>query len=450
MVEQKEGKVGPASAGVGHNSTGAIERIAVASLTQAPGDPRRFDRAEIDKAVAILRRFGMVLPIAVDADGHVLVGWQAVLAARRLEINELPAIRLDHLSGARARELSLALNRFLELGSFDRRKLGALVLELEAEIPEFSAMEIGFEVTEIDLAIGAAAEHPDEPEPIPTGPPVTQPGDIWKLGRHRVGNGDATASSDLLAITEGHKIDMLSADPPYGCKVIGFVTTRAHREFVQASGEQSDEELERLFSGFSSAALRVLKPGTLAYIFIDWRSLHVLLNATTPLFGPLLNLLVWAKDRAGMGSFYRSQHELALVHRAPGGRHRNNVALGKTGRHRSNVLSYPSAATFSRSGPEGDLLAGHPTPKSLDLIADLILDCTTRGERVLDPFLGSGTTLIAAEKTGRVCHGLDLDPLYVDLAVRRWRAWTGGEAIHLQSGMTFAEREALSQEATDD
>jgi DNA modification methylase len=428
----------------GHNSAVVITQLVTAELTQSPDDPRCFSRGHIDKAVAIVRRFGMVLPIAVDADGHVLAGWQAVLAARRLGIDHLPALRLDHLSGPRARELSLALNRFLELGTFDRNKLGTLILELEVQVPTFSIADIGFEATEIDLAVAAAVDEVEAETVIAQGPPVTGPGDIWKLGRHRVGHGDATSSDALAAVVAGKQVALLIADPPYGCAVKGFVTSRPHREFVQGSGEMDDAELRSFFSGFCVAALSVLKPGALAYLFIDWRSLPLLLDATRPVFGGLLNLLVWAKDRAGMGSFYRSQHELVLVHRAPGGRHRNNVALGANGRHRSNVLNYACAASFSRSGPEGDLLDGHPTPKSLNLVADLLLDCTVRGDTVLDPFLGSGTTLIAAEKTGRVCFGLDLDPLYVDLAVRRWQAWTGEAAVDAVTGERFAEREAAA------
>lgn len=142
-----------------------------------------------------------------------------------------------------------------------------------------------------------------------------------------------------------------------------------------------------------------------------------------------------------MGSFYRSQHELVLVHKVPRGRHRNNVLLGKNGRNRSNLMSYASAQSYGGASVDAKAFASHPTPKNLDLVADLILDCTRRGEAVLDPFLGSGTTLIAAEKTGRIAFGLDLDPLYVDLAVRRWQAWTGEDAVLVGTGERFADLE---------
>ncbi len=432
--------------GLGHNSDGAACRIVpvpVAALTQHPSDPRVYNRGEQAKARAILRRIGALpVPLIVDGEGHVLAGWQAVVAARDLGIEQLPVIRMDGLTGPKARELGLALNRFLELGSFDRRKLGALVLELEADIPDFSVVEIGLDVTEVDLAIGALDESGVDGIPPLTTVPVTPPGGIWCCGPHRVGQGDACDPAALQRLTQGKRIDMFVGDPPYGCKVGGFVTTRAHREFAQMSGEQSDAELGDFFHNFSHAALSVLRPGALVYIFIDWRSLHRLLDATTPLFGPLINLLVWAKDRPGLGSFYRSQHELVLVHRASGGKHVNNVAMGAHGRNRSNVLNYVSALTFSQNGPEGDLLNAHPTPKNVGLVMDLILDCSARGGYVLDPFLGSGTALIACERSGRVCHGLDLDPLYVDVAVRRWQAWTGDTAVLEATDETFAAREA--------
>jgi len=205
-------------------------------------------------------------------------------------------------------------------------------------------------------------------------------------------------------------------------------------------------ELAAFFRGFSMAALPCLRAGALVYLFIDWRSLELLLAVSSAIYGPLLKQLVWPKDRADMGSFYPSQHELVLVHKVAGDAHRNNVMLGKGGRHCSNVLTHASPQSFGGGSADAKTLAGHPMPKNLDLVADLILDCTLRGEGVVDPFLGSGTTLIAAEKTGRVACGLDLDPLYVDLAVRRWQAWTGEDAVLVGTGQRFADLETMMEE----
>jgi DNA modification methylase len=207
-----------------------------------------------------------------------------------------------------------------------------------------------------------------------------------------------------------------------------------------ASGEMSTGE----FTEFLRKAMLLSKEyshvGSLAYYFMDFRHMKEVLAAGADVHGELINLCVWAKNNAGMGSFYRSAHELIFLFKNGGASHRNNIQLGKFGRYRTNVWNYPSANTFSRSGPDGDLLALHPTPKPVALIADAIKDSTARGALVLDPFLGSGTAVIAAERTGRVCYGLELDPLYVDALIRRWQRRTKREAIHVESGESFEVR----------
>jgi hypothetical protein len=230
---------------------------------------------------------------------------------------------------------------------------------------------------------------------------------------------------------------MCFSDPPYGCQVEGFVSGRGHREFVEASGELDQAGLKEFFRGFCKAIADYVDPGAVIELCIDWRSASLLMQVASSIFGEMINLAVWVKDRAGMGSFLRSQHELILIYAMPGGRPRNNVELGRHGRNRTNVWRYPSAMSFKHSGAEGDLLEGHPTPKPKDLVADAIMDCTARGDAVLDPFLGSGSTLIAAEKAGRRCFGMDLDAGYVDLAIRRWQSWTGRQAVHAETGERF-------------
>ena len=180
-------------------------------------------------------------------------------------------------------------------------------------------------------------------------------------------------------------------------------------------------------------------PGSIHYIAMDWRHVEHVVEVGREVYSDFLNMCVWSKERAGQGSFYRSQHELFFVFRNGNGPPRNNIQLGKYGRNRTNIWNYPSAAAFSKSGDEGNLLALHPTVKPVALVADAILDCSSPGEIVLDTFLGSGTTLIAAERTRRICYGMELDPLYVDVAIRRWQRHTGGRAVHSVSGKTFDE-----------
>jgi DNA modification methylase len=248
-------------------------------------------------------------------------------------------------------------------------------------------------------------------------------------------------------LLDGSKADLVITDPPYNVAIDGHASglgkTR-HREFAMAAGEMSSGEFTEFLRRVMTLARQSCQPGSLAYYFMDWRHMRHILAAGLEAYGELMNLCVWAKNNGGMGSFYRSAHELIFLFKNAGASHRNNVQLGKFGRYRTNVWSYPSANTFSRSGGEGDLLALHPTPKPVALVADAIKDSTARGDLILDPFLGSGTAVIAAERTGRVCYGLELDPLYVDALIRRWQRRTKRDAVHIESGENFGVREARS------
>jgi DNA modification methylase len=419
-------------------------------LWQPPQSPRKYARKEIRKAVAIMRRFGVLLPLVISSDGQVLAHFVAVLAARELGYEQFPVVLVDHLGEAERSALSIALSRFYDLGKFDQKLLGQTLLEIEVQMPELGFDSLGIEEAERDKAIAAfRGVGGAGPEVIDSGPEVTTLGDIWICGGHRLGSGDSGSLPWLTRLMGGVLAAMVFADPPYGVKVRGFVTTRNHREFVEASGEMDEDELAKTAANWFAQIEACCNPGALLYICTDWRSLSVFVAAARPALGVLMNLIVWAKDMAGLGSLYRSQHELIMLFKKAGAPHRNNVELGRHGRNRSNVWQYPSAQSFGRTGAEGDLLAHHPTPKNKDMIADAILDCTKRGDVVLDPFLGSGSTLIAAEMVDRICHGSDLDPKYVDFAVRRWQNWTGRHAVHAETGQRFddlaRERTALRE-----
>lgn len=230
---------------------------------------------------------------------------------------------------------------------------------------------------------------------------------------------------------------LIFVDPPYNIKIDQNVCGKGsirHREFAMASGEMSEEE----FIAFLSNALRLLSrysvSGSVHFICMDWKHMGELLAAGKRIYSALLNVCIWIKDNGGMGSFYRSQHELVFVFRQGKDPHRNNIQLGRFGRNRTNVWKYPGINTLSKQGEEGNLLALHPTVKPVALVADAILDCSARGEIVLDSFLGSGTTLMAAERVGRVCYGMEIDPLYIDVAIHRWQRLTGNRAIHAVTG----------------
>lgn len=435
----------------GHNSQIIVEHIPLSELRLPDAAVRVYKESEKRTAKRILAHSGARVPLLIGEDKVIAFGEIFYHAAKALGWDSLPAIQTTDVSPAQLQALTIAYHRLGELGSFDRAVLREIVINLEVTLPGFEAENIGFEVGELDLILNPTEEPADDGQgekeeisALASTTPVSRVGDLWRLARHRIGCLDATdpaSLTSLMADTSAQVIAAVIGDPPYGDKIDGFFAGKGkHREFVMGSGDMSAEELGAFFEAFLIAFATHVKEGALVYLFMDWRGLHSLLDAGTKHFGKLINLAVWAKDRPGMGSFYRSQHELVLIFRKGKARHRNNIMLGAHGRDRSNVWQYRGARTAT--GDEAEMMAHHPTPKNVEMIADIILDCTKRGEIVFDPFLGSGTTLIAAEKVGRRCLGLELDPLYADLAVRRWQRWTGEEAVLAATGQTFAEVEA--------
>jgi DNA modification methylase len=251
------------------------------------------------------------------------------------------------------------------------------------------------------------------------------------------------------ALMGGAKAQIVFTDPPYNLPVdsISGKGRVRHREFAMASGEMSDRQFDQFLFTVLRHLARHTGNGSLHYLCIDWRHVAQLLNSGAATFSELKNLCVWVKPNAGMGSLYRSQHELVVVFKNGRGRHRNNVELGHHGRNRTNVWQYASVHDFGRPGEEGHIAGTHPTIKPVQMIADALLDSSGRGDIVLDPFLGSGSTLIAAERVGRLCRGIELDPLYVDTAIRRWQRHTGQSAVHANTGKTF---DSLVAEGRDD
>jgi DNA modification methylase len=229
-------------------------------------------------------------------------------------------------------------------------------------------------------------------------------------------------------------------DPPYNVAIDGHATGSGsihHREFAMASGEMNEAEYMGFLTRALSLVARHSTMGSVHFVCVDWRHMSELLAAGKQVYTKLLNLCIWVKDNGGLGSLYRSRHELVFVYRNGKDSHRNNVQLGKFGRNRTNVWEYAGINTLSRQSDEGNLLALHPTVKPIAMVADALLDGSARGEIVLDSFLGSGTTLIAAERVGRVCYGIEIDPFYVDVAIRRWQKHTGDHALHATTGKRF-------------
>lgn len=409
-------------------------------------NPRRHSDRQIKQLARSIADVGFISPAIVDRHGNVLAGHGRILACQKLGHKTIPVIQADHLSEAQAKAFAIADNRLSELSDWDDELLAGALQELSKLDLDFSIETTGFTVGEIDLRIEAAEDASDSSEdnPEPAQPvtekPVSQPGDLWQLRDHRILCGNALDAQTYSRLMQDTVAAMSFSDPPYNVRIGGHASGLGrihHREFTMASGEMSSAEFEAFLSAACRLISRNSRNASVHFICTDWRHIAEMIAAGQTGFSELLNLCVWCKHNAGMGSFYRSQHELVFVFKAGRGRHQNNIQLGQFGRNRTNVWSYPGINSFGRTTDEGNLLALHPTVKPVRLVADAILDCSSRGEIVLDPFLGSGTTLIAAERVGRVCRGMEIDPLYVDTIVRRWQAYTGGKAIHTATGRSF-------------
>jgi len=409
--------------------------------------PRKHSDRQIAQLMASIRQFGFVNPILVDGNNRVVAGYGRLLAARKLGLASVPTICLEHLSEAELRAYALADNRLAELSGWDDELLRLELSELLELDLDFSIEVTGFVTAEIDRLLDVSfgehsADPADEVEP-PAERAVSKLGDLWQLGRHRLLCANALEELSYQSLLGEERAQMVFTDPPYNVKVNGHVSglgRARHREFLMASGEMSEEQFTSFLMTICQHLVRHTVDGSIHDICMDWRHLGELLAAGRAAYSELKNLCVWVKDSGGMGSFYRSRHEMVLVFKNGTAPHINNFGLGESGRYRTNCWEYPGVNGF-RSGRE-DELAMHPTVKPVALVADAIRDCSRRKGLILDPFCGSGTTIIAAERTDRSARCLELDPRYVDVAVRRWQTLTGLEARLPASDKTFAETAA--------
>lgn len=425
----------------------SYEHVKISDLQGAPRNPRTHSKQQIDQIANSIRRFGFTNPVLVD-DAHViLAGHGRVAAAKSMGLTEVPCVLLDKMSAADKRAYVIADNKLALNAGWDTEILAS---ELQGLMDcGFDVELTGFDFPEIDLILTDAAEAsaaligPEDEHPRPASLAITRQGDLWILGRHLLLCGDAKNEASIAQLMSGSKADMIFTDPPYNLKIGGHVSglgANQHREFAEASGEMSKDEFIRFLSLSLSLAAGACRDGAIAYICMDWRHLGEALAAGYEVFSELKNLCVWAKTNGGMGTFYRSQHEMILVWKVGTSPHTNTFGLGDKGRYRTNVWSYPGVNTFKSE--RMDELNSHPTVKPVALVADAIRDVSYRGELVLDTFGGSGTTLIAAEKTGRRARVIELDPLYCDVSVRRWERMTGKQAILSSNNEPFGNVKA--------
>jgi hypothetical protein len=340
---------------------------------------------------------------------------------------EVPTIILPGLSETQKRALRIADNKIALNAGWDLEILHLELGELASIDVDIDPNLTGFSTGEIDVILRSAADPEDEVIPAVPATPRTRTGDIWILGEHRLGCGDGRDAGFLQrVIGRGARVDAAFLDPPYNVRIGGHaVSAGSHREFAMASGEMSEAQFRSFLTDTLGAAALLSRDGAVHFVCMDWRHMDSISAVGSAIYGVRLNLCIWNKSNAGMGSLYRSKHELVLVYRVGTAPHLNMVELGKHGRNRTNVWDY--ASVNSMRGSRREDLALHPTVKPIGMVADAIQDVTRRGDLVLDLFLGSGTTLLAAERTGRCFRGIDIDPAYVDVAIERWSARTGLE-----------------------
>jgi DNA modification methylase len=429
---------------IGKVNGSPVSWVPIDCLKQNPRHARLHSESKITALAGSIRRSRVIEPLLVQPDHTIISGHARAEALRRLRITEAPVRVLAHLADAEVRALAIALNRFPEWGTWDREQLRIELPEIIAELPDLAMEEIGFSVQEADRFLapdkGEGGKDPaDDLPPISDAQPtVSRSGDLWRLGQNLLlcGNALETACYDRLLGSKA--VRLVLTDPPYNVRINGNVTKRIGRfaEFAMGAGELTNEQFRAFLHTAFKAIARASTAGAIGLFFIDWRHVRVMQEAADGVFHELKNHIVWVKDSFGLGSFYRSQHESVLAYKIAAGQHVNNFELGQHGRTRTNVWQY--AGMNSGGAGRDEALAMHATPKPVAMLVDAILDCSNPGDLVLDPFGGSGSTLIAAERSHRRARVMEIDPVYVDTTIRRWEQWTGEEAVLDGTNQSFA------------
>lgn len=427
-----------------HLSALTMEKWPLNALRPNPRNARTHSDRQVGQIANSIATFGFLVPILIDEGGMILAGHGRAAAARSLGLREVPVSIASHLSPELKRLFAIADNRLAELAGWDDDILRVEFAELEALELEVQLDLTGFDSVDVDQLLSASPSEadPDDAveEPSLQAAAVSQPGDLWLLGMHKVLCADARAASSWDRLMGDDKADIAFTDPPYNVKIDGHVSGLGrvkHREFAMASGEMTSSEFMRFLDAIIVEMVARSRDGAIHYICMDWRHQVELLTPALQRYGALKNLCVWNKTNAGMGSFYRNQHELVHVFKVGTAAHVNNFGLGERKRYRTNVWTYAGVNSFGRNRLEE--LEQHPTVKPVLLVADALRDCSHRGDTVLDPFGGSGTTLMAAERTRRRARLMEIDPHYTDVIVRRWQKCTGQLAALSSSGRSFDE-----------
>lgn len=418
-----------------------LEYVDIKMLQAYERQLRRHTADKIRRLAKFIETSGIIIPLVVDKEGFVILGNARLAALKHLGLDSIPVIRVTHLDETMIRALILADNQFTlnaewykEVLREELTYLAPLVTEIGLEL-----VDLGFETPQLDMIVGEQdAVGPDELLAADNTPPITQKGQIWLMNQHRLACGDAREEGVYIALMGDERAEMIFGDLPYNVPISGHVCGNGaiqHPEFVMGAGEMSPDQFIAFMTSIFTMLRKFSTDGSVHMQCMDWRHSLEILTAARNAGYTYLNMACWVKHTGGMGSFYRSQHELVHIFRSGAGKHINNIMLGKFGRNRTNVWEYDGANSF-KANRKGDL-ALHSTTKPVDMVAEAIKDCSNRNGLVLDPCGGGGTTLIAAERTGRIARLIELDPRYCDVIVRRWQQCTGRRAVLATTGQAF-------------
>jgi DNA modification methylase len=419
-----------------------IRTLKIEDLIEYARNPRKND-AVVDRMVGCIKEFGFRIPIVAKSDGFVVDGHLRLKAAKKLGMTEVPVVIADDLTDAQIKAFRLIANQSANWADWDEE---LLKLELEdLKNLNFDLDLTGFDLSEVERLLRNDEIEEDNYDEMPAEdiPVVSKLGDLWILGGHRLLCGDSTKIEDVKKLMAGKMADMVFCDPPYNVRINNIIGLGSvhHDEFAMASGEMTEDEFINFLMIVFKNLVAVSKDGSIHYICMDWKHIYEITVAGRNTYTEFKQLCVWNKDNGGMGSFYRSKHELIFVFKNGTAAHMNNFELGQHERYRTNVWDYSGMNSYSGRDSDNELLKMHPTVKPVKLVADAILDCSLNGELILDLFGGSGTTLIACEETDRRCCIMELDPKYVDTIIRRRQKHTNQNAILESTGKTFDEIE---------
>ncbi|WP_137870968.1 DNA methyltransferase [Sphingopyxis sp. 2PD] len=420
----------------------------IGSLVPGPNRTRETTSQLLESTMRAVNKFGIVLPILIDKHDVIVAGHGLWEASKKLGLETIECRVVEHLNQIELEALSIALNRIGEIGKYDLEKLRDRMIAIESHGIEL--ISTGFTLPEIgQIKVKPLVQEVEQnsTDGVSGAAPISRIGDLYCLGKHKLLCGDSLSASSYELLLEGQLAGAVFSDPPYNCRIKGFVGglgKHEHEDFVMFAGQESTEEFRQFLTTYLGHCRTFCSSGAVIFVCMDWRQIDVLFDAGRVTGLHRINLAVWNKGSGGMGGLYRSAHELVAVFCTDKSPVINNVALGVHGRDRTNVWTYSGANRAGSSA--GKALADHPTPKPVELVVDALLDVTHPGDIVIDPFIGSGTTIIAGEQCNRSVCGIELDPKYVDRTIRRWEALTGEDAIHVESGLTFTELTAERSE----